>query len=115
MQRPPILSPLVLALSLQAVQAMALGFGRVSGNNALGHPLSFSVGLRLDPNESLEPSCVGADVAVGDRLLPAEVVRARLVRIGTSGERRIRVSTTVPIEEPTLTVTVRVGCSDRLT
>ena len=52
MQRTPILSPLVLALSLHAGQAMALGFGKVSGNTALGHPLSFSVGLRLDAGDS---------------------------------------------------------------
>lgn len=119
MQRTPILSPLVsplfVALSLHAGHAMALGFGRVSGNTALGQPLAFSVGLRLDSSETLEPRCVGADVTAGDRVLPAEVVRARLVRVGSSGERRVRVSTTVPIEEPTVTVTVRVGCADRLT
>jgi len=114
MQRPPILSPLVLALSLHAGQAMALGFGKVSGATALGHPLGFAVGLRLDADESLESACVSAEVMVGDRPLPADVVRARLVRVGQGGERRIRVTTTIPIEEPIVSVTVRAGCPERL-
>jgi len=114
MQRPPILSPLVLALSLHAGQAMALGFGKVSGTTALGHPLNFAVGLRLEGDESLDTGCVAAEVMVGDRPLPAEVVRARVVRAGPGGERRIRVTTTLPIEEPIVSVTVRAGCPERL-
>lgn len=114
MQRLPILSPLVLALSLHAGQAMALGFGKVSGATALGHPLNFAVGLRLEGDESLEAGCVTADVTVGDRPLPADVVRARVVRAGQGGERRIRVTTTLPIEEPIVSVTVRAGCPERL-
>lgn len=114
MQRPPILSPLVLALSLHAGQAMALGFGKVSGTTALGHPLNFAVGLRLEGDETLDAGCVSADVMVGDRALPADVVRARVVRAGQGGERRIRVTTTLPIEEPIVSVTVRAGCPERL-
>lgn len=115
MQRPLILSPLVLALSLHAGHAMALGFGKVSGTTALGYPLSFSVSLRLDAVDSLEPGCVAADVVVGDRPLHGDQVRARLVRVGSSGERRIRVTTTVAIDEPTLSVTVRAGCPAQIT
>ncbi|ARN20829.1 type IV pilus assembly protein FimV [Piscinibacter gummiphilus] len=114
MQRPPILSPLVLALSLHAGQAMALGFGKVSGTTALGHPLNFAVGLRLEGDETLDAGCVTAEVMVGDRPLPADVVRARVVRSGQGGERRIRVTTTLPIEEPIVSVTVRAGCPERL-
>ncbi|MET0348945.1 MAG: hypothetical protein ABW067_04060 [Rhizobacter sp.] len=114
MQRAPILSPLVLALSLHAGQAMALGFGKVSGATALGHPLSFAVGLRLEGDESLDTGCVTAEVMVGDRPLPADVVRARVVRGAQGGERRIRVTTTIPIEEPIVSVTVRAGCPERL-
>ncbi|KQW03015.1 FimV family protein [Rhizobacter sp. Root1221] len=115
MQRPLILSPLVLALSLHAGHAMALGFGKVSGTTALGYPLSFSVSLRLDAADALEPGCVAADVMVGDRPLHGDQVRARLVRVGSSGERRIRVTTTVAIDEPTLSVTVRAGCPAQIT
>jgi len=114
MQKPPILSHLVLALLLHAGHAMALGFGEVTGSTALGHPLGFSVNLRFD-TEGLEPGCVAAEVVVGDRPLPADQVRARLVRVGSSGERRIRVTTTVSIDEPTLTVTVHAGCPAELT
>lgn len=93
---------------------MALGFGKVTGTTALGRPLDFSVSLRFDVSEGLEPGCVGAEVMVGDRPLRADQVRARLVRVASSGERRIRVTTTVPIDEPTLNVTVHAGCPAQL-
>ena len=93
---------------------MALGFGKVTGTTALGRPLDFSVNLRFDVSEVLEPGCVGAEVIVGDRPLRADQVRARLVRVGSSGERRIRVTTTVPVDEPTLNVTVHAGCPAQL-
>lgn len=115
MQRILSLSTVLLALSLHAGQVMALGFGKVSNVTGLGQPLNFSVVVRLDADDALEPGCVHADVVVGDRPLGADTVRARLVRVGASGERRIRVTTTVPIDEPTLSVTVRAGCPARLT
>lgn len=115
MPRSLIQTPILLALLLQASHAKALGFGNASGLTALGRPLAFSVNLRLEPGEQIEASCVAADVDVGDRRLPADQVVARLVRGGAAGERRIRVSTSLPIDEPSLTVTVRAGCPTQLT
>jgi len=114
MQRPPILSLLALAFSLDAGHAMALGFGKVDVTTALGRPLRFSVNLRFDTAEGLEPGCVAAEVVVGDRPLRADQVQARLVRVGSSGERNIRVTTAIPIDEPTLNVTVHAGCPAQL-
>lgn len=115
MPRHLIQTPILLALLLQASQAKALGFGNASGLTALGRPLAFSVNLRLEPGEQIDTACVGAEVDVGDRRLPADQVVARLVRDNATGERRIRVSTSSPIDEPSLTVTVRAGCPTRLT
>jgi pilus assembly protein FimV len=115
MPRHLIQTPILLALLLQASHAKALGFGNASGLTALGRPLAFSVSLRFEPGELIEPACVAADVDVGDRRLPPDQVVARLVRDGATGERRIRVSTSVPVDEPSLTVTVRAGCPPRLT
>ena len=114
MPRSLIQTPFVLALLLPAGHAMALGFGNASGLTALGRPLAFAVTLRFEPGELLEPGCVAADVDVGDRRLPSDQVIARLARDGATGERRVRVSTTVPIDEPSLTISVRAGCPSRL-
>ncbi len=113
MQRLQILAPLLVVAGLVSSPAWAMGFGRPTGGTALGQPLNFSIGLRLDGDESLEPACVNAEVASGDHVLPAHEVRARLERLGTGGFR-IRVSTGMAIDEPVVQVSLRVGCPPRL-
>lgn len=94
---------------------LALGFGETVGAVPLGRPLSFVVPLQLDPdNASLEPQCVGADVVVGERPLHPENVRAVLER-RASGEYQVRVTTRQSVDEPVVSLTLRIGCPPRLT
>jgi pilus assembly protein FimV len=105
---------LILALGLSAGRATALGFGKVTAAPMLGQPLSFAIALRLDANENIESSCVRADVSFGDRLLPASMVRARVETSSSTGERQIRVSTTIPVDEPILNIELHAGCTSSL-
>src|SRR5258706_7536673 len=99
------------ALGLGTSTASALGFGRVGNASLLGQPLNFSVALTLDPGESLNADCIGADVLAGDaRIAPAKV-RVRLEG-PPSGPRLVAsVRTTVRIVEPVVTVRVTAGCT----
>jgi pilus assembly protein FimV len=101
---------LLLALGLSADRATALGFGKVASATTLGQPLSFVIGLRLDANETVESRCVKAEVSLGERTLPEAMVRARIETAASSGERRVRVTTTVPVDEPVLNVMLHLGC-----
>lgn len=90
-----------------------MGFGASSPAAALGEALDFSVALRLDPGESLDPGCVSADVRQGDRRLPPDGVFARVSTPGPNGPV-VRIRTTSRIEEPVVTIDVSVGCTARL-
>ena len=113
MQRLQILAPLLVVAGLVSPPAWAMGFGRPTGVTALGQPLNFSIGLRLDEDESVDPACVNAVVTSGDHVLPAHEVRARLEPVGTGGFR-IRVVTGMVVDEPVVQVNLRVGCPPRL-
>jgi pilus assembly protein FimV len=96
-----------------ASTAMALSLGTVSSASRLGQPLDFAVAVKLDPDESLPPHCVSAEVTAGDNRIAPNHVRARLVRSGR-GEAVARISTTVRLNEPVVTVTLSLGCPARL-
>jgi hypothetical protein len=94
-------------------QALALGVGRVANNTALGQPLDFTAVLRLDADETITPDCVFADVMLGDRVLPAQAVRVLLGGEAGSVERRVRITTIPIVDEPIVSITLRVGCPMR--
>lgn len=104
---------LFLALASGTDAATALGLGRVGSTAVLGRPLNFTIAVRLDAGETVEPRCVKADVSFGDRALPESVVRTRL-ETATTGERRIRVTTALAVDEPVVAVHLQLGCPSSL-
>jgi pilus assembly protein FimV len=110
-----VLAASVFATALGAAStAMAVSLGAVSNASRLGQPLDFAVAVKLDPEEALPPHCVFAEVTAGDHQIPAGQVRARLVRGGRSDDAVARVTTTVRLNEPVVTVTLSLGCPARL-
>jgi hypothetical protein len=102
---------LTFALALHASPSVALGFGKVSGAATLGQALHFSVAVRVEASESLEPACVKTEVTAGDRILPSELVRVRVDALdAATGERRLHVLTTTPLDEPVIGIALKVGC-----
>lgn len=93
---------------------MAMSLGAVSNASRLGQPLDFAVAVKLDPDESLPPHCVSAEVTAGDHQIAPNQVRARLVRSGRSVDAVARITTTVRLNEPVVTVTLSLGCPARL-
>lgn len=101
---------LILALGLGADEATALGFGKVVAAPILGQALSFAIRLRLDPGDSIEAKCIKAEVSLGDRVLADALVRTGLETTPSTGERQVRVTTTVPVDEPVVNVNLHLGC-----
>lgn len=55
-KKRPYIAPLIASLALCVVaDASAMGFGQVPQAAVLGQPLDFSVGLRLEPGETVPP------------------------------------------------------------
>jgi len=116
MQRSSIFIILAVALGLELQPAMGLGLGKTLETATLGSPLNFAVALTTDGDDTaVDSRCVKAVVVVGERTLQAGDVEVRLERVQASGERRIRVLTTQPMDEPVVTVTLQVGCPARFT
>jgi pilus assembly protein FimV len=101
-------------VALLPLPALALGFGAAAESATLGRPLDFSVALRLDPAETLEPACVAAEVTLGDRPLPREAVNV-VVERGGAGPTRLRVLTSMIVDEPVVSVSITAGCGGSIT
>ncbi len=102
------------ALWLVAASVQAFGFGRASTPTTLGQPLNFTTLVRVEPDESLVPECVSAEVIAGDVRLQPSGVRIAIEAGAGATERIVRVTTTAPIDEPVVTVTVTLGCASRI-
>ncbi|MEO8081230.1 MAG: hypothetical protein ABI641_11910 [Caldimonas sp.] len=105
---------LCAALVAASPTAQAMGFARSTTATTLGRPLDFAAVVRLDADESVGRECVGADVIVGDAMLPSTAVRVTLEPMADPALRSVRVTTTTPIDEPVVTVDVRVGCGSKM-
>jgi pilus assembly protein FimV len=109
------IAAVTLALVLPAGQAMALGFGEMRAQPLLGQPLNLALPVSLGDGETLSSECAGADIVAGESQVQPSNVRIRVTQGRGPGEAVLRISTTVPIDEPVLNVTVSAGCPTRIT
>lgn len=109
----------LLTLPCTLATAMLLGLPWAAGAQALGNikadafigrPLEASLPITLE--QGTDP-CVRAEVSFGDSKLPPEQVSATV--LGAPGAQRVRVQTSLPIDEPVVTVAVRAGCGSSMT
>jgi hypothetical protein len=108
-------SPMFLAVAalVSGSGALAMGFGRAPSSVLLGSPLNYAVPVRMDAGESITNECVFAEVQIGDRrLLPGDTRIAVEPGVGPD-DRVLRVTTSQPVDEPVVSVTVTVGCGAR--
>ena len=115
MRAASTLTAIGTALWFAASSTHALGFGRVTNATQLGQALNFAAVVRLESDESLSRECVSAEVQSGDNRLHPSQVRATLESGAEAGDRFVRVTTNVPIDEPVVTVSVTVGCAAKIT
>jgi hypothetical protein len=111
------LSNLVIALGLAAASscAVALGFGDFRASALLGQPLNVALPVTLAEGETLTSDCVSAEVQAGDSRLPPGSVRARVTQGRDASEAVVRITSSVPIDEPIVNLTVSAGCPTRIT
>lgn len=115
----PILQPprLVAALFLLgfALESSALTIGRPQGAVWIGKPLDMVVPLSLDEAESGGALCLQAEVVQGDVRIPDRSVTVSLEPGSSAANSRMRIRSSVTIDEPVVNVNVRAGCETRST
>lgn len=101
-----------IALGGWAVLASALSLGPLSGTMVVGRPLDLVTPIQFDelaPGNG--PGCLTAEVHYGDRLLRGSQVE---VEVRADAARQLwyaRIASTVPVDEPFVTVVVNAGCA----
>ncbi|MEP6792223.1 MAG: hypothetical protein ABI907_12690, partial [Ramlibacter sp.] len=105
---------LAAALLCAALSSTALTLGRSRGVALLGRPLDFTIAVTLDAATDEAGLCPEADVFQGDTRVDAGRVAVRLER-GTGREALLRVRSAALVDEPVVTVYLRLGCQQKVT
>nr|WP_326528385.1 hypothetical protein [Rhodoferax sp.] len=96
-----------------AMGSFALTLGRAQDVAWIGKPLDVRFQVQPDGDGDLQPDCLAAEVLYGDTPLdPARI--AVTAKTATGAGHNLRVATTLPINEPVVTVLLRVGCQQKL-
>lgn len=88
--------------------SFSLSLGRVRGTAVLGQPLALSFELKAEAGEDFDPACLDVVVFQGDSRI--EGSRITLSASGSGVDRVLRLRTSVPVDEPAVSVTLRAGC-----
>jgi len=84
-----------------------------AANPVLGQLLDFEVTVRGEPGEVTNAECASAEVVFGERRVPAHAVRVQVEPTGVD-RARIRVRSTLVVDEPVVSVRLTTGCNPRV-
>ena len=102
---------LLLVLLLPTTASMAMSLGRLNGSALIGRPLDMSVQAVLEPQDDASNLCLEADVFYADNKLDKFRVRVSLEKSASAPQQGvIRVRSAVLVDEPVVTLNLRVGC-----
>jgi pilus assembly protein FimV len=94
--------------------ANALGIVRAPAQVTLGATLNFAVAVHVASDESLTSPCVTADVQQGEQRVAPSTLQIHIEPGPVPEERIVRITSTTAIEEPFVTITIGLGCGNRL-
>jgi hypothetical protein len=104
----PTASALLLLLGVSSAAALTLE--RSPSFVLLGRPLEFNIQATVSEGEKISALCLEADVFQSDTPVNPNRVNVQLLKTGNSNLFTLRVSSSLIVEEPILTVVVRHGC-----
>lgn len=104
-----------LLMLCSAMGSAALTLGRAEGAVFVGKPLDLRVQMQADTGEELQAGCMGAEVFYGETLVdPSRVTVSIDGANGNAGRApAARVTASVLVNEPIVTVNLRVGCQQK--
>ncbi len=98
-----------------ALSSYAVTLGRHSGAAVIGRALDVRVQVLLAPGEDLSNLCIETDVFYGDTQVAANLVRTSPQKTAPDAEASVRVQSSLPVNEPFVTLYVRAGCGTQFT
>lgn len=98
-----------------ALSSYAVTLGRHSGAAMIGRPLDVRVQVLLAPGEDLGNLCIQTDVFYGDTQVSPNLVRTSPQRNTPDVESSVRVQSSLPVNEPFVTLYVKAGCGTQFT
>ena len=98
-----------------ALSSSAVTLGRHSGAAMIGRALDVRVQVLLAPGEDLANLCIETDVFYGDTQVSGNLVRTSPQRTTPDAEATVRVQSSLPVNEPFVTLYVRAGCGTQFT
>ena len=102
-----------IALLCAAFGSSALTLGRLRGAALLGQPLDVVIAVQAGPDEDLAGLCFEAEVFYADARVDPSRVRLKVEPTVQAQGPTVRVSSSVKIDEPVVTVNLRAGCSQK--
>jgi hypothetical protein len=100
--------------SLCCAGANALGIVRTPTQLTLGATLNFAVAVQVASDEQLTSPCISAEVMQGDQRVAPSTLHIQIEPGPVAEERIVRVTSTTAIEEPFVTITIGLGCANRI-
>ena len=106
----------LLALTLLAAgSSMAMSLGRHRGVALIGRPLDISILAVLDAQSDPAALCIEADAFYADHQLERSLVRISTEKaLSNPLDTIIRIRSSVLVDEPVVTLMVRVGCQQKI-
>ncbi len=102
-----------IALVCAAIGSSALTLGRLRGAALLGQPLDVVIAVQAGPDEDVAGLCFEAEVFYADARVDPSRVRVKVEPAVQAQGPTIRVSSSVKIDEPVVTVNLRAGCTQK--
>lgn len=112
MQRKFLLFGVLLAGT--ALNGAALTIGQLDGAAWIGRPLSLSIPVQLDSDSSDTDLCAQADIYYADALQAPSHVQVQQMPAPQTGGQVVHISSASSIDEPMVTVYLRVGCGQQV-
>ncbi len=98
-----------------AMGSSALTLGRSQGVAWVGKPLDLQVHVMSDNQDDMQADCLAADVQYGETHVdPSRVTVSASALTGSAGGKIVRIVATLAVDEPVVTVLLRVGCQQKL-
>ena len=97
-----------------ALSGYTLTLGEPQGGVWLGQPLAFAVPLQLQEQGEPGSLCPQADIYAGDNRYAPDQVHVSVAATGDDTAALLKISADVTVDEPVVTVYVRVGCDQKI-
>ncbi len=105
---------LALALAGSALASSAFTLGRVQGTAWVGRPLDVTIFVQADPGSTTASLCPEVEVFYADNRVEGSRVQVLAEPTATADSYALRITSSLTIDEPFVTLNVRAGCDTKL-